>query len=108
MRERIALQAVHRSDRDPSPSLREFVTDILAGRGTIEGGKMRSYFRLVAFALFLTTALAWSRQTEPKRSTPPPDPCPLATTDEARTNCWEDLATKADSNLNALYRQLQA
>lgn len=69
---------------------------------------MRRYFRPAAFALFLTTALAWSRQTEQKKPTPPSDPCPLATTDEARTNCWEDLATKADANLNAVYHQLQA
>jgi uncharacterized protein YecT (DUF1311 family) len=73
-----------------------------------EGGKMRSCYRLVALFLFFATATAWSRQTEQKKPTPPPDPCPLATTDVARTNCWEDLANKADANLNALYRQLQA
>jgi uncharacterized protein YecT (DUF1311 family) len=69
---------------------------------------MRSYYRPVAFALFLTTAMAWPRQTEEKKPTPPADPCPLATTDMARTNCWEDLASKADANLTAVYRQLQA
>jgi len=75
---------------------------------TIEGGKMRSYYRPLALALFLTTAMASPRQPEQKKHAPPADPCPLATTDEARTNCWEDLANKADAGLNALYRQLQA
>ena len=69
---------------------------------------MRSYVRPWALVIFLTAALGWSQQTEQKKLAPPPDPCPLATTDEARTNCWEDLASKAEANLNTVFRQLQA
>ena len=69
---------------------------------------MRSCYRPLALALLLTTALASTGQTEQKKPAPPPDPCPAATTDVARTNCWKDLANQADAGLNALYHQVQA
>lgn len=57
-------------------------------------------------ALFLAAA-AWPLQTADKKPAPPVDPCPAATTDTARTQCWEDLGLKAGANLTALYQKLQ-
>jgi uncharacterized protein YecT (DUF1311 family) len=69
---------------------------------------MRRYYRPLALALLLTAAMASPQQPEQKKPAPPSDPCPLATTDQARANCWEEIANKADASLNAVYRQLQA
>lgn len=63
-------------------------------------------FRLSAVALVLSVA-AWPQQMADKKPGAPVDPCPAATTDMARTQCWEDLGRKADANLTALYQKLQ-
>jgi len=57
-------------------------------------------------AIFLSlTAVAWPSQpgqtsdaTAPQKS--PSNPCAFATTDDARTACWKDLARRADFFLN--------
>lgn len=69
---------------------------------------MRTFYRPAVFALVTAAALAFAQQAPDKKPTPLSDPCPLATTDMARTNCWEDLANKADASLTGLYRQIQA
>jgi uncharacterized protein YecT (DUF1311 family) len=64
---------------------------------------------IIAAVLLASAALAWS--SHPQQSsdaTPsqkseqksPGNPCAFATTDEARTACWKDLARRADFFLN--------
>jgi uncharacterized protein YecT (DUF1311 family) len=57
--------------------------------------------------LLVITTASWPQQGGGKRSVPPADPCPEATTDMARTNCWEGLAQKADVSLTALYQKIR-
>src|SRR5215469_6779588 len=67
---------------------------------------MPSVLRLLAAILCLATA-ALSQQPDNKKATRPPGPCDAAQTQMEITNCWEDLAQKADGRLNILYQRIQ-
>jgi uncharacterized protein YecT (DUF1311 family) len=62
----------------------------------------------VAAILFSSAALAWSSNPQSSDANPSQksdqksasNPCAFATTDEARTACWKDLARRADFFLN--------
>ena len=62
--------------------------------------------RLTAAVVFFLAA-ALSQQPNNKKPAPPPGPCDAAQTQMEITNCFEDLAQKADARLNALYQKLQ-
>ena len=66
---------------------------------------MPSVLRLLAAVLCLASA-AWSQQPSDTRK-PPADPCAAAQSQMEITNCWENLAQKADGRLNILYQKIQ-
>jgi uncharacterized protein YecT (DUF1311 family) len=67
---------------------------------------MRKLFGAALVTLLLAAA-ARSQELSDKKPAPPPDPCPASTTEMERTQCWEQLAAKAQADLTALYRQLE-
>jgi uncharacterized protein YecT (DUF1311 family) len=67
---------------------------------------MPRLIRLAGIAL-VVVAVGWSQQTAEKKKTASPDLCPGAQTQMDITNCWENLAQKADANLNVVYQKVQ-
>ena len=63
---------------------------------------MFSAVRVAACSLCFLN-LAFSQQSTGTRKLEPPDPCSKATSQVEITACWEDLAEKADTRLDALY-----
>lgn len=66
---------------------------------------MLSSLRLVG-VLFLVIA-AWPQQTGDKKKSEPPDPCAAAESQMEITQCWSNLARKAEADLTTLYQQIQ-
>ncbi len=67
---------------------------------------MRNLFRAAVVALILAAA-AWPQELSDKKAVPPADPCPASATQTERTQCWDQLAAKAQADLTVLYRKLQ-
>jgi uncharacterized protein YecT (DUF1311 family) len=67
---------------------------------------MSNLFRAAVLPLILTAA-AWPQELADKKPAAPVDPCPASATQTERTQCWDQLAAKAQADLTVLYRKIQ-
>jgi uncharacterized protein YecT (DUF1311 family) len=57
--------------------------------------------------IMLLAAAAVGQEVSDKKTALPVDPCPESKTEADRTACWDQLAAKAQADLNILYVKIQ-
>jgi uncharacterized protein YecT (DUF1311 family) len=72
----------------------------------MEPAKVTARTDLIVLVLAVSAVAAGGQTSGATKQAQPPDPCAKSTSDMERTNCWQELADKAEAQLNATYNKV--